>query len=342
MPNVYVLPDQQLIDCGPREAILPAALRAGIPFAHACGGNALCSTCRIVVLSGSSECRDRTGRERAIAERLSFGPEFRLACQLRVSGNVTIRRLVLDQQDVELADLRRPRTMAWPSGRAGLSVSRRRTRAPSGPRPIGQELAVAVLFADIRGFTAFAEALLPYDVIHVLQRELRDVTAIVERHGGVVTSYMGDGVMALFGPNHPEASSLRAVRAGLAMLAQADARRAELEALYGRTFDLNVGLHHGPAIVGTVWGNPASLTAIGDTVNLASRIEQANKSLGTRFLTSEPTLVELGDDVVLGRTFRCTLPGKAGEYELYEVLAAAEPHVENGRRPKRRLRRGEL
>ena len=157
-------------------------------------------------------------------------------------------------------------------------------------------------------------------MLHVLQRHLRDVTGAVERHGGVVTSYMGDGIMALFGPDHAESSSLRAVRAGLAMLAEADRRRPQLEELYGRSFDLNVGLHHGSAIVGSVWGGPASVTAIGDTVNLASRIEQANKIHGTRFLMSEATFGELGDDVIVGRTISCELPGKAGEHTLIEVL----------------------
>ncbi len=82
------------------------------------------------------------------------------------------------------------------------------------------------MFADIRGFTGFVEAVLPYDVIHVLQRQLRDVTSAIERYGGVVTSYMGDGVMALFRHDDPSSTgpaSRRAVRAGLEILADADA-----------------------------------------------------------------------------------------------------------------------
>jgi adenylate cyclase len=314
VPSVYILPDQQLVECGTSEAVLPAALRAGVPFAHACGGHASCSTCRVVVVEGWAACGERSAKERVIAERLGFGPEFRLACQTRVSAPVTMRRLVLDDTDRELADIR-PRSRGPARGPGRWIFGGRRVR----PRPIGQDIRAAVLFADIRGFTAFADAL-PYDVLHVLQRHLRDVTGAVERHGGVVTSYMGDGIMALFGPEHAESSSLCAVRAGLAMLAEADRRRPQLEELYGRSFDLNVGLHHGSAIVGSVWGGPASVTAIGDTVNLASRIEQANKIHGTRFLMSEATLGELGDDVIVGRTFTCELAGKVGEHTLIEVL----------------------
>lgn len=319
MPNIYVLPDQRLIECRTRETVLSAGLRAGVPFAHACGGRAACSTCRVVVVEGHGACTERTAKERAIAERLGFTPEFRLACQTKVSDDLTVRRLVLDDDDVELADIRigvvrrNVRGVgAWVFG----GVARHRSR----PHAIGEEQHVAVLFADIRGFTGFSEALLPYDVIHVLERHLRLATKTVARHGGVVTSFMGDGLMALFQPNQRQSSSGRAVRAGLEMLAETDSRRSVLGELYGRSFELNVGVHYGPAIVGTLGGGPSSVTAIGDTVNTASRIEQANKEFGTRLLVSEATLAELDDSVDLGRRFSCLLAGKVGEYNLVEVL----------------------
>jgi adenylate cyclase len=322
VPNLYILPDQRLIECRPTESILAAALHAGSPFAHACGGHASCSTCRVVVVEGWKACAERSAKERAIAERLGFSPDFRLACQTKISGDVTIRRLVLDDHDIELADIR-PRfrrrargPMRWAFGHRSTAPRR------SQPQPIGDQVKAAILFADIRGFTAFAEALLPYDVIHVLQRHVRQVSRAVERNGGVVTSYMGDGVMALFGPRSRQPPARRAVRAGLEMLAETDARRPALEELYGRSFEINVGVHYGPTIVGSLWGEPWSVTAMGDTVNVASRIEQANKEHGTRFLISDATLAQLDDDVVVGRSFRRALPGKVGEFTLIEVLGA--------------------
>jgi adenylate cyclase len=323
VPNIYVLPDQRLIECRARETVLSAGLRAGIPFAHACGARASCSTCRVLVVEGRSACTEQTAKERVIAERLGFSPEFRLACQTKVSADLTVRRLVLDDHDVELADIRTGFVRRNVRGITALAfggVARHRIR----PRAIGEEQHVAVLFADIRGFTGFSEALLPYDVIHVLERHLRLATRTVERHGGVVTSFIGDGLMALFRPGPRRSPSQRAVRAGLEMLAETDARRQVLGELYGRSFELNLGVHDGPAIVGTVGGGPSSVTAIGDTVNVASRIEQANKELGTRFLISEATLAELDGDVRIGRRFCCPLPGKAGEHTLIEVLEPAE------------------
>ena len=326
MPTVYVLPDQRLVECRSGEVILNAALRAGIPFTHACGGRGKCSTCRVVIVEGWQACAARTGKERTIANQLGFGPQFRLACQTVVNDDVTIRRLVLDERDVELTDVRlrqsRDRQHQRQSGRTrpGGRAGRRRAR------PIGDERQVAVMFADIRGFTAFVEAVLPYDVIHVLQRQLRDLTSVIERHGGVVTSYMGDGVMALFTDDQPDLSgavSHRAVSAGLEVLAHANAARPGLEELYGRSFDVNVGIHYGTAIVGTLLGAPTTITAIGDTVNMASRIEQANKQFGTRLLVSDAVRAEVGDALTIGRSFTCALPGKAGQYELFEVLGLA-------------------
>jgi class 3 adenylate cyclase len=316
--DVSIVPDQRLIPCSAKETILSAALREGIPFAHACGGRALCSTCRVLVVDGRAACTPRTTKERAIADRLGFTDEFRLACQTSITAEVTVRRLVLDNEDVELADLR---------GRSGRLRAGRRRRTPTTDpaplghaSPLGEELHVAVLFADIRGFTPFSQALLPYDVIHELQRHVQQVTRAVERQGGVVTSYMGDGVMALFLPGDGPSPSVRAARAGLEMLAHSESRCAELDERYGRTFDINVGLHHGPAIVGALWGNPPTLTAIGDTVNLAARVEQANKDLGTRFLVTHAAVGELGDAGVYGQTFKRCLPGVVGELALVELL----------------------
>jgi adenylate cyclase len=317
--DICILPDERPVPCGTDETILGAALRAGIAISHACGGQAACSTCRVFVVDGWRSCTEPTPRERVIAERLGFTDRYRLACQTGVTAPVTVRRLVLDDQDVELADLRPP---------AGSRQAARRERAHTGvatpprsrPRPIGEELRVAVLFADLRGFTAFSHALLPYDVIHELQRHFHQVTRAVSRQCGVVTSYMGDGVMALFCPGDSPSPSLRAARAGIEILLQAQRRRDEQDELYGRAIDVNVGLHCGPAIVGALWGNPPTLTAVGDTVNLAARVEQANKDVATRFLTTGETSTELRDSLVIGRTFHRTLPGVLGEQTLVEVL----------------------
>src|SRR5262245_6651762 len=169
--RISFLPDARLVEALPGQTVLQAALSAGIKLTHACGSNARCSTCRTAVLEGLENCSPRTKAEVEIATHLQFKPMIRLACQTRVTGSVTVRRLVLDDEDEELAD----------KGMADQFVE-----------AAGEEKHVAILFIDIRGFTAFAERLLPYDVIHALNRYYYRMGQIVHRHGGVIDNYMGD------------------------------------------------------------------------------------------------------------------------------------------------------
>src|SRR5262249_1512950 len=117
----------------------------------------------------------------------------------------------------------------------------------------------------------------------------------------------------------------QAVRAGLGMLDAVEQLQPYLLAAYGRGFAIGVGIHCGDAVVGAV-GAPGGRrrTAIGDAVNFASRVEGANKGAGTRLLISEETYRQVEGRVRVGRTVRVSLPGKSGQYTLYEVVAAEE------------------
>ncbi len=111
MPRIYYLPDEQEVEADANETILQASLRSDIPHAHVCGGNARCSTCRVLILQGLEYCAPRNDREQKLTERLQFGAEIRLACQTTITGNVKLRRLVLDAEDVEItSQLGRART----------------------------------------------------------------------------------------------------------------------------------------------------------------------------------------------------------------------------------------
>ena len=103
MPTLSCLPDNKTIAVADGQTVLQATLAADIPHAHACGGLARCSTCRVWVLDGLEHCAARSDDERALADPLGFSPELRLACQMRISGDVKIRRLVLDEADLEIA-----------------------------------------------------------------------------------------------------------------------------------------------------------------------------------------------------------------------------------------------
>jgi adenylate cyclase len=127
------------------------------------------SICRISVEEGLEFCSPRSKGERIVAERLNFSPETRLACQTKITGDVNVRRLVVDDDDIEFT--------------RGIA---------EGPRPasIGEEKNLAILFADVRGFTALSERMSPYDVIYFLNRYFHLTSKVIESYGGYVDNYM--------------------------------------------------------------------------------------------------------------------------------------------------------
>jgi adenylate cyclase len=301
MPLIHFLPDNQKIHAHDGETILQAALRAGIPHASFCGGTARCSTCRVVILEGLENCAPRNPEEQHIAEMLRLEPQVRLACQTVVTGKVKLRRLVTDLlEDVDVNSL-------YIEGVEPCSV--------------GVEKYILILFADIRGFTPFAENLLHYDVIHVLNLFFQQAGKVMARHGGIINNYMGDGFMALFEADDPGEGALRAVRAALELIDAVRGLQPYLEELYNKSFQIRVGLHYGQVVAGKI-GAPGQKkgTVIGDAVNFASRIESANKEAGTQFLISEDAYALVQEKVRLGQQVRFSLPGKSGQYNLYEVV----------------------
>lgn len=305
MPYIYYLPDEKKIETSLSETILEASLRAGIPHAHACGGNARCSTCRVVVLEGLEFCALRNAKEQALAGRLHLGPTVRLACQTTINADVKLRRPVLDDVDVELISQIRPKAT---------------------PDRAGEEKQIAILFADISRYTPFAESLLPYDVIHVLNRYFHLMGKVISRNGGYICDYVGDGLMALFGIEDSAGAAFRAVKAGLEMFEAVEQLNPYLETMYNRSFQIRIGVHFGEVVVGTIGiANMKKVAAIGDAVNFASRIEAANKEVGTQFLISEDTYMQVKSEVRLNQSVRVGIRGKRGEYTLYEVIGLKEP-----------------
>jgi adenylate cyclase len=301
MPRLRLLPDNCVSEVTGGETILQTSLRSGIPHTHACGGHARCSTCRVLILEGLENLPPRNEKEQRIAEMFGFPPEIRLACQTAPRGDLIARRLVLDEADAAIVrdQVREAQAVA-----------------------VGVEQRLAILFADIRGFTPFAEKLPAYDVIHILNRFFRLMDEAVHRHGGAINSTMGDGFMALFGLDDPREACLRAVRAGLEMLRAMGRLAPYLESICGCSLQIGVGVHVGEVVVGTVGaGRFRRLTAIGDAVNTASRIEASNKEAGTSFLISEAVYQEVKDHVdAVRRCRQVTLKGKSGEFTLWEVV----------------------
>jgi adenylate cyclase len=180
----------------------------------------------------------------------------------------------------------------------------------------GVEREISVMFCDIRGFTAFSAGRPPAEVLCALNEFLGRMVRVVEkRHGGMINKYLGDGFMALFGAAGTDAAhALHAVETAREILAQA-----------GQPFRIGIGIHTGVAIVGNI-GSESRLeyTAIGDTVNLASRVEGMTKALETPLLFTRSTARLLPSHVVIVERGAHAIRGVEEPVELLS-LAESDP-----------------
>ncbi|OGR05778.1 MAG: hypothetical protein A3K23_01895 [Desulfobacca sp. RBG_16_58_9] len=190
----------------------------------------------------------------------------------------------------------------------------------------GEALPVTVLFADIRNFTTISERLNAHEVVEMLNAYFTDICEPILEHGGTVDKFIGDAVMAVFGAPAPHPDhARRALATALAMAARVgDFQDWMAERFAGRglpEFHIGIGLHTGEAVVGNI-GSPKRLdyTAIGDTVNIASRLESLTKELGWTIIASEQVIVSAGSGVKTGRKWESRLKGREESVWVYEVI----------------------
>ena len=300
MSKILSQTDRKTISASPDSSILEASLKAKINHMHVCGGNARCSTCRVYVVDGLSNCLPRNGKERQLAEQLEFPQNIRLACQTKLRGNITIRRPVVDDLD--------------------RGIILKQLGDGSGTK-LGQEKDLAILFTDIENYTQFAEAFPAYDVVHVLNRYYQTMNEIIVHHKGIISDVAGDGILALFGVTENSKNSvLDAINAMQDMNAALVEFNRYLNQMYDRSFSIRAGINFGKVIVGNFdTGMMNKISAIGDAVNLASRIETANKNCGTQRLISQSAFDEVKGLVKTHKMYRSGLKGKSGEYILYDI-----------------------
>jgi adenylate cyclase len=300
MFEIYSQTDKKRITASPDSTILEATLKANINHTHVCGGNARCSTCRVYIIDGLSNCLPRNEKEKQLAEKLGFPPNIRLACQTKIRGDITIRRTVVDDLDREII---------------------LKQIGDGSETKLGQEKDLAILFTDIENYTPFAEALPAYDVVHVLNRYYQTMNNIIVHHKGIISDVAGDGILALFGVmednENPVLDAINSVRAmHTALMGFND----YLQHIYNRSFRIRAGINFGKSIVGNFdTGMMSKISAIGDAVNLASRIEDANKDFGTSLLISQSAFEEVKNVVKPRNRYRSTLKGKSSDYVLYDI-----------------------
>jgi adenylate cyclase len=193
------------------------------------------------------------------------------------------------------------------------------------PDLAGETIRLTVLFSDIRGFTTFSEKLNAHEVVEMLNAYFTRVVEPILAQGGTLDKYIGDAVMAEFGspvpyPDHAR----RAIRAALGMAREAEAFKDWMRSRFPdrglAEFGVGIGLHSGEAVCGSI-GAPMKqeYTAIGDTVNAASRLEGITKDLKVVIAASQATVDAAGPGVRTGKRETVTVKGRAEPIVVYEI-----------------------
>ena len=292
-------PDAKRVRVVRGTTILEASRGAGIPHASVCGGRGRCSTCRVRVAKGLDALPEPGEEEQRVLQRIGAAPNVRLACQTRPGA------------DLEVAPL-------LPSAPAMREVGRR----PGYLQ--GREQEIAILFADLRDFTSLSEHKLPYDVVFILNRYFAAMGLAVEESGGRVDKFIGDGVMALFGlEGDRRRGCLDALSAARRMSERLMEINAALEHDLAQPLRIGIGIHTGAAIVGEMgYGQAVSLTAVGDAVNIASRLEALTKELDAQLVVSEPVARRAGVDLAAFALREIEVRGRAQPLQVRVVANA--------------------
>lgn len=186
----------------------------------------------------------------------------------------------------------------------------------------GEKRVVTVLFSDIRGFTGLSETLPPERLVALLNEYLNPMTRIVLEEEGMLDKYIGDAVMAVFNApleirEHPG----KACTAALKMISRLDGLNSGWMAQGYPAIDIGIGINTGEAVVGNMGAELRfDYTAIGDTVNLASRLEGMNKLYGTHILVSESTRATVRDEFVFREIDLVRVKGKQRPVVVYELM----------------------
>jgi len=246
--------------------LLEVSRANGVPHTALCGGRGRCTTCRVIVEEGADLLHPPSEAEARSLAAVNAPTNARLACQIRPTNALTVFRVFR------------------PDGRRGRAHASQ-----------GAERRLAILFLDMRGFTARTTGQLPYDVVFLLNRFFDAVVPCITGAGGSIDKYLGDGLLAVFETADEASSAQAALKAAAGIGAALITFNQTLTAEGAPPVAIGMGLHLGDLVLGEIGaaGN-APRTLIGDTVNTASRLEGKTKELKVELLVSEPLLQTAG------------------------------------------------
>lgn len=204
----------------------------------------------------------------------------------------------------------------------------------------GQKKEITIMFSDIRKFTTISEKLKPEELVHLLNEFLTIMSDIIMENKGVVDKFIGDAIMALWGVPLPEKNHAKlACRTALKMRRSLDEVQEQWSKKGIPNFDIGIGINTGEAVVGNIGSQQRfDYTAIGDSINLASRVEGLTKQYGVRILITENTYKHVKDDFVTRKIDLVAVKGKKEPVWVHEIIAEkgedydykAKKHFDNG------------
>ncbi|MCP3397368.1 adenylate/guanylate cyclase domain-containing protein [Bradyrhizobium sp. CCGB20] len=199
------------------------------------------------------------------------------------------------------------------------------TMVASGKMPaLGGEMRnVTMFFSDLSGFSSIAETMTPGELVTLMNEYLSAMTDIIESHGGYVDKYIGDSIVAMFGaPADDPAHARNAVHAALKCHEKLADLNANNPAFAGHGLSHRIGLNSGEAVVGNIGSRRRfNYTVMSDTVNVASRLEGANKYYGTAIMASETTMAQTGDTFAWRELDAIRVMGRGEAIKVFEPLA---------------------
>jgi adenylate cyclase len=292
--------DKRAIVLLPGATLLETLRANGVQHPSVCGGRGRCTTCRVLVREGAEALAPPEAIELGALKRIEAPENVRLACQIRPTAALSIVPLL--SPNATPADGRRPGEL------------------------LGREQLVTVLFVDLRGSTGLGEARLPFDTLFILNQFFAEMIQALRETNGHYANFTGDGLMAIYGlRGTPQEGCRQAIVGAGRMLERLGMLNERLENDLEKPLRMGIGIHTGDAIVGEMGPPDARLvSAIGDTVNLAARLEGLSKELGKPIVISGDTLargeITLPGVVPVERTVR----GRQQPIAVYAIETVPE------------------
>ncbi|MFL4470343.1 adenylate/guanylate cyclase domain-containing protein [Tateyamaria armeniaca] len=264
------------------QTLLETSRANGVAHTALCGGRGRCTTCRVIVEEGLEDLPPPSEAERRTLAAVGAPPKARLACQMRPDAPISVFRVFA------------------PDGKRGRAHASQ-----------GKEAQLAVLFLDMRGFTARTDGQLPYDVVFLLNRFFDEIVPPILKAGGTIDKYMGDGLMAVFETDTPQASARASITAVEGIGHALERFNSTLEGEGAAPVAIGIGVHLGNVVLGEIGAaGRAPRTLIGDTVNTASRLEGSTKAMGVQALISTDVLEAAGAATPSGEMIDLELRGR--------------------------------